>query len=787
MYAGRYQIVTALGQGAMGRVYRALDTTLDVEVALKILRTSSPALVERLLTEVRLARQITHPAICRVYDVDHVGDEYFFTMELVDGEDLKSLLSRIGRLPGEKVREIGVQICEGLAAAHDRGVLHRDLKPSNIMLDGSGAIRITDFGVATSTHRTAYEPLAGTPDYMAPELIAGEPATVQSDLYAVGLVLYEALVGSLPKPNAADGSASSRDERFPKPSATLPFVDPRLERVVLSLLSDDPRERPQSAAAAAAALVALGPLGPGATKKPRRAALAATVAVSAACVIAWLYFRSAKPETPPLPPTTELLSDIARPPGARQAVTVAVLPVTDASAAKDRGEIAECLQDDLIDRLSSVAGVEVIGEDSADRATGTGDAEAIGRMLGASFVAVGSVREGERGGVRLTVDLFDTRDGNRLWSESYDNGTAPREMFDTEQRIVTRMVATMDPGNGPPTIPERGPPTDDAAAYTLYVRGRGKVPPFTVAEFHSGVAALTQAIERDPRFGEAHAALATDYVIASVLGWIDAATGFASARRYAERAIALDPSLDEPHVVMGTVFAEYEWDWAAAESAFRDAIRLNPSSAWAHRTYARFLSSRGRFDEALAATGRAAELDPTSALMLQGAAQRYYEARRYDRASAIARLAVRLDPLYPYSYVTLGHVLIAQGRYDEAVEQLRKAVDVGGRDATSLARLAYAQALAGDRAGAGSTALEANRLGAPDAAERALLAMVAGDADAAVAALRGAVDRHERPSIWLAVLPLFDPLRRHPEFSRLVERVGGAPALTDRAAADEVR
>jgi len=158
--------------------------------------------------------------------------------------------------------------------------------------------------------------------------------------------------------------------------------------------------------------------------------------------------------------------------------------------------------------------------------------------------------------------------------------------------------------------------------------------------------------------------------------------------------------------------------------------------------------------------------------MLQGAAPRFYEARRYDRASAIARIAVRLDPLYPHSYVTLGFVLLAQGRYDEAAAQLRKAVEIGGRDATSLARLAYAQALAGDHARAASTANEAKRVGEPDAAERALLAMVGDDIDAAVAALRGAVDRHERPSIWLSVSPLFDPLRRNLEFGRLIERVG---------------
>ncbi len=798
IYAGRYRIVTVLGRGGMGDVYRAVDTTLDVEVALKILRHSSPALVERLLEEVRLAREVTDPAVCRVYDVDRAGDDYFFTMELVDGEDLRSLLARVGRLPGEKVRDVGVQLCEGLAAAHERGVLHRDLTPSNIMVDGSGRVRITDFGIATSERASASELLAGTPAYMAPEQLAGDPATTRTDLYTVGLVLYEALVGSAPAADEADAALARQKAAFEKPSEKLPFVDPRLEAIILSLLRCRPEERPASAEAVATELRALGDLAiaggaahasrspgsiPPSSTHSRRVVVVTAIAAAVALVGTGAYLLASHERSDSREPSVEeALSNVVRPPTARDETIVAVLPVLDESVDKSRGDFAECIQDDLIDQLSSVAGLGVISEDSADRVVNRDDAAAIGRTLGASYVALGTVDAGERG-VRLTMTLFDARSGQPVWTERYDHTATPREMFDTERKIVDRMLEAMNEKD--PAVPAspRQPPTHDATAYSLYVRGRQSVPPFTVAEFRASVAALSAAVEKDSRFADAHAALGIAYATAAMSGWVDVATGYASARRYAERAAALDPVQDEAHVVLATVAAEYEWNWEAAENGFRSALRLSPSSALAHRSYARFLSTQGRFEEALVETGRAAELDPTSVIMLQGAAQRFYEARRYDRASALARVAIRIDPLYPPSYVTLGHVLAAQGRYAEAVEPMLEAVERGGRDATSLLRVAYMRALAGDDAGAAATEAEARRIGEPDGAEQALLAMARGDHSRALATLRAAVERRERPSIWLAVSPLFDPLRKSREFAELVARVGLETGIDSAASA----
>lgn len=262
--AGRYRIVGLLGRGGMGEVYRADDLTLDQPVALKFLPeavAADPDRLEQFHSELRIARQISHKNVCRLYDLGEADGRRFLTMEFVDGEDLASLLRRIGRIPHDKAVQIGRQLCAGLAAAHERGVLHRDLKPANVMLDGDGNVRITDFGLAVAA-ANAKGVLAGTPHYMAPEQLRGEPATVQSDLYALGLILFEIFTGRRAH------SANTLDElvdfhssgSITTPASVVRDLDPAVERVILRCLDRDPAQRPASAVAVAAGLPGGNPL-----------------------------------------------------------------------------------------------------------------------------------------------------------------------------------------------------------------------------------------------------------------------------------------------------------------------------------------------------------------------------------------------------------------------------------------------------------------------------------------------------------------------------------------------
>lgn len=288
LYASRYRIIELLGRGGMGEVYRAHDTVLDVAIALKRVGRHQSVDQAQVMREVRLARQITHRSVCRVFDVGVTGDEPYITMEYVDGEDMGSLLRRIGRLPSAKVIEVARQACAGLAAAHAHGILHRDLKPANIMIDRRGDVRITDFGIAVAQGTDMERSLAGTPAYMAPEQLTGQPASPQTDLYSLGLVLYELLTGR--------AAFTRRDvhgaEAPPSPSSLVSGVDPALERVILQSIDARPDARPASAIAFLATLtggdVLQAVLDAGQTPSPALVASAGTSGQLARATALWL-------------------------------------------------------------------------------------------------------------------------------------------------------------------------------------------------------------------------------------------------------------------------------------------------------------------------------------------------------------------------------------------------------------------------------------------------------------------------------------------------------------------
>jgi serine/threonine-protein kinase len=303
--AERYRIIGLLGRGGMGEVYRADDLKLGQPVALKFLpeRAAAPGqsdadattLADRFRAEVRNARQVSHPNVCRVYDIGEIEGRPFLSMEYVDGEDLATLLKRIGRLPPAKALEIARQLCAGLAAAHDKGVLHRDMKPSNIMLDGQGRARITDFGLAVRGDESDEGRIIGTPAYMSPEQLAGRPATVKSDLYALGLVLYEIFTGkkAFEAATLAELKRKHAQELPTAPSSHIADVDPAVERVILRCLEKDPRQRPASALAVAAALPGGDPLAAalaaGETPSPELVAAAGeTEGFQPRVAVAWL-------------------------------------------------------------------------------------------------------------------------------------------------------------------------------------------------------------------------------------------------------------------------------------------------------------------------------------------------------------------------------------------------------------------------------------------------------------------------------------------------------------------
>jgi len=298
LIAGRYRIVAMLGKGGMGEVYRAEDLTLGQEVALKFLPSTfaeDPAFLERFHNEVRIARQVSHPHVCRVYDIFEGNGQLFLSMEYVDGEDLGSLLKRIGRLPGDKALEFSRKICAGLAAAHDKGVLHRDLKPGNILIDGRGQPLLTDFGLAAMAGEVE-DIRSGTPQYQAPEQRSGKEVTAKSDIYSLGLLLYEMFTGRQAFSGDTLAELDAQQARGTVTSVTsiARDVDPAVEAVIERCLDPDPAKRPTSAIAVSAALPGGDPLAAalaaGETPSPELVAAAGTAGIplklSIACMIA---------------------------------------------------------------------------------------------------------------------------------------------------------------------------------------------------------------------------------------------------------------------------------------------------------------------------------------------------------------------------------------------------------------------------------------------------------------------------------------------------------------------
>ncbi len=365
--ADRYRIVSPLGKGGMGEVYRAEDLRLGQTVALKFLPRSlaqTEEALERFTREVRLARQVSHPNVCRVFDIGEISEtsetgktttHTFLTMEFVDGEDLASLMRRIGRLPQDKAVEIARQLCAGLAAAHEHGIIHRDLKPANIMLDGRGRVRITDFGLAgLAADIGGTEARAGTPAYMSPEQFAGGEVTPKSDLYSLGLVLYEIFTGKrLFDASSSEEMARQRDKSAPThPSQIVKDIDPLVERVILRCLEKDPAKRPATALQVTAALPGGDPLAAalaaGETPSPEMVAAAGDEGALAPrtawgflvgrfvvlCLIVALAPKASDLGLAPLPKTDDALTDSARGNSSSNSVTATSRPIPTPRSSK---------------------------------------------------------------------------------------------------------------------------------------------------------------------------------------------------------------------------------------------------------------------------------------------------------------------------------------------------------------------------------------------------------------------------------------------------------------------
>lgn len=611
---GPYEIVAPIGAGGMGEVYRAHDSRLQRDVAIKV---SAQQFSDRFEREARAIAALNHSNICQVYDI---GPNYL-VMELVDGAPLA------GPLPLDVALRHAVQIADALSAAHAKGITHRDLKPANIMVTSSG-IKLLDFGLALLTRDggdceraadltaaiglTEAGTILGTAAYMSPEQAEAKPADARSDIFSFGVVLYEMLSGRRAFPgDTAIGTMAAivRDE--PKPLD----VPAEVARVVARCLRKSPAERFQTAA-------------------ELRVALAASTL--------------SKPE--------------------ETSSSIAVLPFANLSADRENEYFSDGLAEEILNALSQVAGLNVAARTSSFSFKGKAvEIGEIAARLNVSNVLQGSVRRAANR-VRVTVQLVDARNGFQIWSERYDRQM--EDIFEVQDEIASAIAERLKVTFSSVVKPS----TRNLEAYERYLKGRYYWHQRTPAAVRLAIQCFEQTIQLDPQYALAYAGLADCYAILRVYGWVSAENGRPPAQAAMTRAMALAPELSEVNFSRAFFAFYFEREWREAEPHFRNAIAINPRSSIAESYYGLFLATDGREEEALAHSMRACQMDPLSAPIHGFSTVCFFSLGRFDLSERAARQALELQPDYTLGLWIRGLALSGLGRHEEAIESLERTV-----------------------------------------------------------------------------------------------------------------
>jgi serine/threonine protein kinase/TolB-like protein len=690
-----YRILHELGAGGMGEVYRARDERLERDVAIKVLpaaRLADPTARARLLREARAAAALNHPHICTIHEVGESGGRTYIAMELVEGRPLSARLAA-GGLPLDETVRYGVQLADALAHAHDRGVLHRDLKSANIIVTPDGRVKVLDFGLArrlttedvtTATTQsqvflTRPGALMGTVAYMAPEQLRGRVADQRSDVWALGVVLYEMAAGALPFQGQTGFELSATIlSELPAPPA--PSGPPALQAVIARCLEKDADRRYARAGDVRAALDAI-PTGAGAASAPSHA-------------------RPGPPISGPLPPVPAgitrrraiwlggaaaagAVSGVAAWrlwPRSAAGSSLAVLPFANALGDADFEYLCDGITESLIRQVSRLPSLRVVPSSAVFNLKGTlVDPRVAGRQLGVDTILTGALRV-QSGRLLVTAELVDVLSGRLLWSNRYDREVA--DVLDIQDDIASAIV--VEGLNVPLSSDERRQivrhPTEDPEAFDLYLQAQHFARLATEEDYLNARQLLRRAIIRDPRFALAYVALAGTHAMMAVDGLERPTDAWPQASRYTRQALEIDPNLPEAHALVHSLEFYFNWDWTAAERERRiltqlPAGELEPGYL---RSFALERWALGRPDEALQLARRARERDPLSPLLTMIVGDYLIQAGQLEEAVNLYERSSRQDPSDPNPYFGLAEARYRQGRFDEAIQAKRLAHAAAG-------------------------------------------------------------------------------------------------------------
>ena len=785
---GRFRIGGRVSDGGMGVVYHAVDEALGRTVALKFLQAryrADDSAARRFRREARTVAALEHPNICTVHEIGESADgRLYIAMPLYDGETLDQRIDR-GPLAVDDAVQIAVQMARGLAKAHAAGVVHRDVKPSNVFVTSDGVVKLLDFGIAKladgALTATGGAGPIGTVAYMSPEQARGEAVDARTDLWSLGVVLYEMLAGR--RPFTGDAAAVVLDAiqhaRYVPLAEQRPDVPPVVARIVDVALSKDPAARQPSAAALEHDLLALGTGTPSSRLRStrRRRALLAALAVSVFALAA-IGVAVATSGRSSRSRAAQASTAAAAPTPAR---SLAVLPFLDLSGGSADRYFGDGLSEEITTALGRIEGLRVAARTSAfalrDRAL---DVRRIGDTLGVDAVLEGSVRRaGHR--LRVTTQLVDAHSGMRIWAGAYDREDA--DVLAVQDEIAGAIADALElrlrVHEGTPRVR----PTTNPEAYDLYLRALQLRTDLSADGLQRATDLLDRAIELQPDFALAYAAKASVLEPRVLFRQIPQAEGLSATRAAIDHAFALDPRNAEAYVARGILQLFWEWDWAGAERSLRRAVALDPNNAHAWHHLGNYYRAMGRLDLAADARLRGLALDPLNARLRAALGEEYFYAGRWDDALAALQRAAQLDPLHPIllgranTAVGPGRVYIAQGREADGVRELLRVAALRGAsaDETDALRMAYRTSgihgfwrawLAMDRRQSG---------GAMDPLRVASLSALAGDTAQALAWLERAYGERNPGLIFLRTDPSFASLRTSPRYVR-VERGMRFPA-----------
>ncbi|MEO6463164.1 MAG: protein kinase [Candidatus Eisenbacteria bacterium] len=787
-----YRMVSFLGQGGMGAVYRAHDERLDRDVALKLLPCESRGdenARARLLREARTASALNHTHIAHIYEVGDDGDNVYLAMELVEGRTLQESIPP-GGFPAETLLRYATQIASALDFAHERGIIHRDLKSTNIMINGEGAVKVLDFGLARrfgegrpdepllDPNLTVSGMVVGTPNHLPPEVLRGEKADPRSDVWALGVVLYEMASGRFPFHGTSMVElASAITSDTPRPlSGRVPVG---VQAVIARCLAKEPTQRYHDGGEVYAALEAL--LGVHERRRERKDSRRPWIVAAAALVVVLAAAWAVQPGRLSGLPAGALSGS----PGATRPAfrSLAVLPLANLSGDPAQEYFADGMTEELITNLAPIPGLKVISRTSAMRYKGSQlSLTEIAKALGVDAVVEGSVqRVGNR--VRITAQLIEAATDRHLWAKSFDRD------FDeilTLQTEVARDIAHQVQLELTPSMNARlaAARPVNPRAYELVLKGRYEWSKLTEPALRQAGGYFEQALAIDPGDARASSGLADTYLLrVQVLSSIPAKEGMAKVKEFAARALAADPNSAEARASNAAALLFGDWDFAGAEAEVLRAIDLNPGYSTAHLVYSVILTTESRLAEAIDQDRAALELDPMSILVHWNAVNTLRAAHRYDEAFAMAERGLKVEPGASFLYGAMLRVLEQKGDYAGALDLLEKRLppEEGGKVWAAKLRQAYA---ADGPAGYWRAALShMTEMRMPASEMFMTLAFMyshLGERDRALDHLEKAYAKHVSDLLFIRTEPAFAFLHAEPRFQELVRKVGFPVQVSER-------